>query len=70
MVGSIWYVSVLAVGIFIPTQSAMASMVSKPSRVKADNTASSGTRYKYGRNLNINKKDVFKIHEPENREWL
>ena len=41
------------------------TIVSKPSKVKADNTASSGVRYKYGRNLNINSKDVFKIEKPE-----
>jgi len=40
------------------------TMVSKPTKVKADNTASSGVRYKYGRNLNINDKDVMKIEQP------
>ena len=40
-------------------------MVSKPSMVKADSTVSQGVRYKYGRNLNINEKDVFKIDNPE-----
>ena len=30
------------------------TIVSKPSRVKADNTVSLGVRYKYGRNLNVN----------------
>ena len=41
------------------------TIVSKPSKVKADNTVSQGVRYKYGRNLNINQKDVFKIEDPE-----
>ena len=40
------------------------TMVSKPTKVKADNTASQGVRYKYGRNLNIDDKDVFKIIDP------
>ena len=39
-------------------------MVSKPTLVKADHTASQGIRYKYGRNLNINHKEVFKIENP------
>jgi len=40
------------------------TMVTKPTKVKADNTASLGVRYKYGRNLNINDKDVLKIENP------
>jgi CheY-like chemotaxis protein len=39
-------------------------MVSKPTLVKADHTASQGIRYKYGRNLNINSKEVFKVETP------
>ena len=41
------------------------TIVSKPSKVKADSTVSQGVRYKYGRNLNVNQKDVFKIENPE-----
>ncbi len=41
------------------------TIVSKPSKVKADSTVSQGVRYKYGRNLNINQKDIFKIENPE-----
>ena len=41
------------------------TMVSKPSKVKADSTVSQGVRYKYGRNLNVNQKDVLKINNPE-----
>ena len=41
------------------------TIVSKPSKVKADNTVSQGVRYKYGRNLNVNQKDIFKIENPE-----
>ena len=41
------------------------TMVTKPSKVKADSTVSQGVRYKYGRNLNVNEKDVFKIKNPE-----
>ena len=41
-------------------------LVNKPTTVKADNTVSTGTRYKYGRNLNINSKNVLKIDNPEN----
>ena len=41
------------------------TMVSKPSKVKADSTASLGVRYKYGRNLNVSDdKDVLKIDNP------
>ena len=42
------------------------TIVSKPVKVKADNTASLGIRYKYGRNLNFSDKDVLKIKNPEN----
>ena len=41
------------------------TIVSKPVKVKADNTASLGIRYKYGRNLNFSDKDVLKIKNPE-----
>ena len=41
------------------------TIVTKPSKVKADNTVSQGVRYKYGRNLNIDTKDVFKIENPK-----
>ena len=41
-------------------------LVNKPATVKADSTVSSGTRYKYGRNLNIKSKHVLKIDNPEN----
>ena len=40
--------------------------VNKPVAVKADSTVSTGTRYKYGRNLNIKSKNVLKISKPEN----
>ena len=40
-------------------------MVNKPILVKADQTASSGVRYKYGRNLKVNKKNIFKIYNPK-----
>ena len=40
-------------------------LVNKPVAVKADNTVSTGTRYKYGRNLNIKSKNVLKISNPE-----
>ena len=41
------------------------TIVSKPSKVKADSTASLGVRYKYGRNLNVSDdKDVLKIDNP------
>ena len=39
--------------------------VDKPAPVKADNQASSGIRYKYGRNLNVDDKKSFKIKRPE-----
>jgi len=39
--------------------------VDKPAPVKADNQASSGIRYKYGRNLNVDEKKSFKIKNPE-----
>ena len=39
--------------------------VDKPAPVKADNQASIGVRYKYGRNLNVDKKKSFKIKKPE-----
>jgi CheY-like chemotaxis protein len=41
------------------------TMVSKAVKVKADSSASSGVRYKYGRNLNFSGKDVLKIKNPE-----
>ena len=41
------------------------TMVSKPSKVKADSTVSQGVRYKYGRNLNVDQKDIFKINNPK-----
>ena len=41
------------------------TMVDKPVVVKADHTVSSGVRYKYGRNLNINSKNILKIKNPE-----
>ena len=41
------------------------TMVSKAVKVKADSSASSGIRYKYGRNLNFSDKDVLKIKNPE-----
>jgi len=39
--------------------------VNKPATVKADNMASKGVRYKYGRNLNVDKKRAFKIKNPK-----
>ena len=44
------------------------TIVSKPSKVKADSTVSLGVRYKYGRNLNVNSKDVLKIENPHQYE--
>jgi len=41
------------------------TLVDKPVVVKADHTVSSGVRYKYGRNLNINNKNILKIQDPE-----
>jgi len=41
------------------------TIVDKPVLVKADKTSSSGVRYKYGRNLNINSKECLKISDPE-----
>tara|TARA_Y100000590_G_scaffold145477_1_gene167315 strand:- start:2160 stop:3710 length:1551 start_codon:yes stop_codon:yes gene_type:complete len=41
------------------------SIVDHPSVVKADNTASTGVRYKYGRNLNVKDKNILKIENPE-----
>ena len=41
------------------------TMVNKPILVKADQTASTGVRYKYGRNLQANKKNILKIDKPE-----
>jgi len=40
--------------------------VDKPAAVKADNMASKGVRYKYGRNLNVDEKKAFKIKDPSN----
>jgi len=39
--------------------------VNKPATVKADNMASNGVRYKYGRNLNVDDKKAFKIKKPK-----
>jgi len=40
-------------------------LVDKPSIVKADSNVSTGTRYKYGRNLNVKSKTTLKIKNPE-----
>ena len=41
------------------------TIVNRPCVVKADHTASTGVRYKYGRNLNVKDKNVLKINNPE-----
>jgi len=41
------------------------TIVDRPCVVKADQTASTGVRYKYGRNLNVKDKNVLKIKNPE-----
>ena len=41
------------------------TIVNRPCVVKADQTASTGVRYKYGRNLNVKDKNVLKINNPE-----
>ena len=40
------------------------TQVNKPVKIKADQTASLGLRYKYGRNLTSNEDAVFKIKNP------
>ena len=40
------------------------TQVNKPVKIKADQTASLGLRYKYGRNLTSNENAVFKIKNP------
>ena len=39
--------------------------INKPVTVKGDQFTSMGTRYKYGRNLRVDTKHVFKISNPE-----
>ena len=41
------------------------TMVNKPVVVKADQSASKGVRYKYGRNLNLGSKGSLKIKNPK-----
>ena len=38
--------------------------IDKPQLVKGDNSTSMGIRYKYGRNLRVNQKHIFKINKP------
>ena len=38
--------------------------VNRPALVKADQTASLGVRYKYGRNLQVKQKNILKINKP------
>ena len=39
--------------------------INKPVALKADQTVSSGIRYKYGRNLNVSDNNILKINNPE-----